>query len=57
MHRVLVATPAEFLVLHPPRMLLLVLRGGVVPVLTVGTLERDNVSHRSASGLLCGSRA
>ena len=49
--RVLVAEAAVLLVLHPTGMLLLVLRGRVVPVLAVGTLERDNVSHRSASGM------
>ncbi len=44
-NRVLVAPLAIFLVLHPPRLFLLVLRRGVIPALAVSTLKRDDISH------------
>ena len=47
--RVLPAEPAELLVLHPPRLFLLVLRCRVVPVLAFGAFQRDDVSHVDAS--------
>ena len=51
-YRVLVAEPAEFLVLYPPRMFFLVLGGRVVSAFAVCTLKRDDLSHRWASGVL-----
>ena len=43
--RVLAAVSAEFLVLDPAGLLLLVLGGRVVAPLAVGALQRNNVSH------------
>ena len=43
--RMLAAVPAEFPVLHPPRLLLLVLRGGIVPPLAIAAFQRDDISH------------
>ncbi len=43
--RVLGAPPAELPVLNAPGLLFLVLGGGVVPPLAVGTLEGYDVSH------------
>jgi hypothetical protein len=43
--RVFAAESAELLVLDPAGLLLLVLRGRVVPSLTLGTFQRNDVSH------------
>jgi hypothetical protein len=46
MKSMLVAKPAKLLVFDTTRLLLLVLRGRIVPALAVSTLQRNNVSHR-----------
>ena len=43
--RMLAAVPAEFPVLHAPRLLLLVLRGGIVPSLAIAAFQRNDISH------------
>ena len=53
--RVLAAVPAELLVLNPPRLFLLVLRGRVVAPLAVGAFQRNDVSHGVALQF-CGIR-
>ena len=45
MRRVFVAPAAVFLVLHPTRLILLVLGRRVVPAFTLRTFKCDNVSH------------
>jgi hypothetical protein len=43
--RVLAARPAEFLGLHALGMLLLVLGGGVIAILALTTLQRNDFPH------------
>ena len=43
--RMLAAVPAEFPVLDPAGLLLLVLRGRVIASLAVGAFQRNDVSH------------
>jgi hypothetical protein len=43
--RVLAARTAEFLGFHAFRMLLLVFRGGVIPVLTLTALQCNDFAH------------
>ena len=47
MNRVVLAGGAEFLDLQPVLILLLVLRGRVIPILTVHALQGYDFSHRS----------
>jgi hypothetical protein len=49
---VLRAMSAELFVLDPSGLLLLVLRGRVVPSLALGALQRDDVPHSVASWLV-----
>ena len=45
MLRVFIAPGAELLILNAARLLLLVLRSGIVPTFTVGTFECDDIAH------------
>jgi len=45
MHRVVPATPAELFRFQTFRVLLLVLRDGIVAFLTIRALQSDDVSH------------
>src|SRR5271166_6601967 len=58
MRRVLTALAAEFIKFQPARRRLLVFRGGVVAVLAVSTLQRNNLSRHLTvpSCLPCGLR-
>ena len=47
----LTAPRAILFVLHPPRLLLLVLGGGVVPAFALRAFECDNVSHTSLGSI------
>jgi non-ribosomal peptide synthetase component E (peptide arylation enzyme) len=55
MYRVLAARAAEFLGLHAIGVLFLVLRGGVIPVFALTTLQRNDFPHfLNSFSLECG---